>query len=282
MIPKSKFLGQSHEFWANVKLISQEIGYTDRKSSDIKIPTLEEIQATYTKLSLDPKRIIINNKPTKFGKLLTDYFKYRSRILSEFAQNNLMDKKEAQKLYSKLKKELAPKCPLPMNKQKGAKRKPAYYTCIVNMLIEKYSNRLECDYEPKKLTAFTKNKFPVYSLSRRIDGAFPRTINPIAIWEIKEYYYTTTFGSRVADAVYETLLDGYELNEFRSKSKVKVKHYLMIDDYFTWWTLGKSYLCRICDLLHMEFIAEVFFGKEVVERIPIIIPEWIKQLEKSN
>ncbi|MDP2038215.1 MAG: hypothetical protein Q8L04_12605 [Ignavibacteria bacterium] len=282
MIPKSKFLRQSHEFWANVKLISQEIGYTDRKSSDIKIPTLEEIQATYSKLSLDPKRIIINKKLTKFGKLLTDYFDYRSRILSEFAQNNLMDRKEAQKLYSKLKKELAPKCPLPMNKQKGAKRKPAYYTCIVNMLIEKYSNGLECDYEPKKLTAFTKNKFPVYSLSRRIDGAFPRAINPIAIWEIKEYYHTTTFGSRVADAVYETLLDGYELNEFWSKSKVKVKHYLMIDDYFTWWTLGKSYLCRICDLLHMGFITEVFFGKEVVERIPIIIPEWIKQLEKSN
>ena len=32
----------------------------------------------------------------------------------------------------------------------------------------------------------------------------------MALWEIKEYYYTTTFGSRVADGVYETLLDGLE------------------------------------------------------------------------
>ena len=40
-------------------------------------------------------------------------------------------------------------------------------------------------------------------------------LNPIAIWEIKEYYYTTTFGSRIADGVYETPLDGMELEELR-------------------------------------------------------------------
>ena len=38
-------------------------------------------------------------------------------------------------------------------------------------------------------------------------------MDPLAVWEIKEYYYTTTFGSRVADGVYETLLDGMELRE---------------------------------------------------------------------
>jgi hypothetical protein len=45
----------------------------------------------------------------------------------------------------------------------------------------------------------------------------PGTVNPIAIWEIKEYYYTTTFGSRVADGVYETLLDGMELGFLSTK-----------------------------------------------------------------
>ncbi|MEO8960291.1 MAG: hypothetical protein ABI325_00310 [Ginsengibacter sp.] len=73
------------------------------------------------------------------------------------------------------------------------------------MLIESNCNGMPCDYNPSELTAITENGFPVRTLSRRVDGAFPNIINPHAIWEIKEYYYTTTFGSRVADGVYESL-----------------------------------------------------------------------------
>ena len=97
------------------------------------------------------------------------------------------------------------------------------------MLTEANSKGYECNYDPKELTAFTEGGFPIRSLSRRVDGSFPNVINPIAIWEIKEYYYTTTFGSRVADGVYETLLDGFELNEVRSYLKRDIHHYLMIE-----------------------------------------------------
>ena len=97
-----------------------------------------------------------------------------------------------------------------------------------------------------------------------MDGAFPGTINPIAVWEIKEYYYTTTFGSRVADGVYESLLDGMELEELLEHEQIEVKHYLMVDDYFTWWDCGRSYLCRIIDMLHMGYVDEVLFGNEVI------------------
>lgn len=55
---------------------------------------------------------------------------------------------------------------------------------------------------------------PLRTLSRRVDGAFTRVVNPIAIWEIKEYYYSEeNFGSRIADSVYESQLDGMELDE---------------------------------------------------------------------
>ena len=54
-----------------------------------------------------------------------------------------------------------------------------------------------------------------------MDGGFPSITNPLAIWEVKEYYYTTTFGSRVADGVYETLLDGMEIEELEA-SPLKV------------------------------------------------------------
>jgi hypothetical protein len=56
----------------------------------------------------------------------------------------------------------------------------------------------------------------------------------------------------------------------------------MIDDYYTWWTLGRSYLCRICDILHMGLLTEALFGKEVVDRLPILVNEWSTQLDKTK
>jgi len=281
MQAESKFLKQPLEFWANVKLISQKIGYTERNTSKIKVPTIDEIQIAFNALGLDSSRIISNKKATAFGSLLIEYFQHRANFLTNNVEPNLQDKDKAKKLYAKLKKELKPTCPQPMNKQKDEKQAPAYFTCIINMLIEANSKGYDCNYDPKGLTAFTHNNFPVRSLSRRVDGSFPNVINPIAIWEIKEYYYTTTFGSRVADGVYETLLDGYELNEVREHLDRKVSHYLMIDDYNTWWTMGRSYLCRICDMLHMGLLTEALFGKEVVHRVPQLVKEWTKQLDKK-
>jgi hypothetical protein len=133
------------------------------------------------------------------------------------------------------------------------------------------------NYDPRLLTSFTHQGLPVRTLSRRVDGAFPDTINPIAIWEIKEYYYTTTFGSRVADGVYETLLDGLELAEAEMNLGRQVGHYLMIDDHFTWWQCGRSYLCRMCDMLHMGLVSEVLFGREVIDRLPRLVGEWVAE-----
>jgi hypothetical protein len=108
-----------------------------------------------------------------------------------------------------------------------------------------------------------------------VDGAFPSTVNPVAVWEIKEYYYTTTFGSRIADGVYESLLDGMELEELREHEHIHVKHYLMVDAYDTWWNMGRSYLCRIVDILHMGYVDEALFGSEVIESLPATVREWV-------
>ncbi len=143
------------------------------------------------------------------------------------------------------------------------------------MLIEAHADGMDCDYDPRELTTVTFNGLPLRTLARRVDGAFTSPVNPIAVWEIKEYYYTTTFGSRVADGVYETLLDGMEIEELREQEKIDVKHFLMVDSHFTWWECGRSYLCRIIDMLHMEYVDEVLFGREVVERLPDIVKEWV-------
>lgn len=199
---------------------------------------------------------------------------YRPDVLNTFVKPRLMNAKQAGKAFARVQKATKSKLPVPMNKQKGDKKRPAYLTAMVNMLIDANIRGLPCDYDPRELTTFTHMGAPLRTLARRIDGAFPSAVNPIAVWEIKEYYYTTTFGSRVADGVYETLLDGMELDELRQSEKVACQHYLMIDARYTWWDCGRSYLCRIVDMLHMGYVDEVLVGTEVLERLPKLAKEW--------
>ena len=51
----------------------------------------------------------------------------------------------------------------------------------------------------------------------------------------------------------------------------------MVDAHFTWWMKGRSYLCRIIDMLHMGYVDEVLFGAEVVTRLPKIVQSWVAE-----
>jgi hypothetical protein len=276
-----RFLAQSKEFWANVRTVSQEVGYTNRGNKragilpSIKIPSIKDVRQGFKKLDLKTTSIENENGTlTNFGQHLFDYFEFRATVLNGTVQGYFMKKDSAEIEFKRLNAELKPKCPLPMNKQKGEKKNYAFLTGMVNMLIEANISGVPCDYDPHSLTTMTHNDMPLRTLSRRVDGAFPSVVNPIAIWEIKEYYYTTTFGSRVADGVYETLLDGMELEELETAAQRKVQHVLFIDDHYTWWECGRSYLCRMIDMLHMGYVDEVVFGREVLARLPVLAQEW--------
>jgi len=284
MKPSKKFLNLDPEFWANVKLLNQRLGYTRRVSKrypegGFVIPTESDIKTTFKAEGLKFSRLLENGKFTDFGNLIIEYFTYCAHCLTSHVEPNLMSKNSAKAIFYDLKNNLQPNCPLPLNKQKKEKKDFAFLTGIVNMLIESSIGDLPCDYDPKELTAITKNRFPVRTLSRRVDGAFPSVIDPIAIWEIKEYYHTTTFGSRVADGVYETQLDGWELREARAQIDRDILHYLIVDDYYTWWGMGRSYLCRLIDIMHMGLVTEVIFGREVIDRMPELVKGWKKRIE---
>lgn len=270
-----RFLAQTKEFWAHVRTISQEVGYTERGANSIKIPSLFSIRREFERLGLSMAHIAdADNALTGFGQRLMDYFSFRAAVLNGTAQGQFMKKESAEVEFNRLKAQLNPRCPLPMNKQKAEKKNYAFLTGMVNMLVEANINGAPCDYDPRSLTTITHEGMPLRTLARRVDGAFPSVVNPIAIWEIKEYYYTTTFGSRVADGVYETLLDGMELEELEAAAQRKIQHILFIDDHFTWWECGRSYLCRMIDMLHMGYVDEVVFGREVLTRLPELARGW--------
>ena len=172
-------------------------------------------------------------------------------------------------------------CQLPMNKQKGAMRQVAFFTAIINILTEKtiretrkHPQQKGFDDNPRGLAYIWNEKREIVGASsRRFDGVYPSIYHPQIVWEIKEYYYATTFGSRVADGVYETQLDGYEFKEILSRTEQKVVHVLFIDAYRTWWIQGKSYLCRIVDILNSGLVDEVIVGREVITRWPELLQE---------
>lgn len=280
MVPNKLFLKQPKDFWSQVKILTQRLGYSKKES--ILTYTIEEIVACLEKYSLKTDHLYTGNKLTDDGQFLLDYFIYRAKVLESEAKLNLMDKEQAKQVFDKLYKLHKPKVKIPMNKQKGKKKHPAYFTGIVNILTETTLGNVDFNLDPRTFVIMTRNQKPLYTLSRMVDGAYPSVINPLMVWEIKEYYNTTTFGSRVAGGVYETILDGYELTEIKDIGNFDVKHYLIIDGYLTWWMMGKSYLCRMVDMLHEGFLDEILFGKQVLTRWPEIIKGLPKIPTKST
>jgi hypothetical protein len=277
MTPDSRFSRFPKVFWANVRHVSQEVRYTERGTNRVKIPTIDEILRSYEKYGLKYDHLADSHgHPTPMGQAVLEYLEFRASILNDYVEPRLMTGNKAARVFYELRRKLQPRLPVPMNKQKGEKRKPAFLTGIVNMIVEANLGDRQFEHDPRRLTTISNDSGLLRTLSRWYDGAYPSSNNPIAIWEVKEYYHTTTFGSRVADGVYESLLDGMELEDLRDETGIHVNHYLILDDHFTWWECGKAYLCRIIDMLHMGYVDEVFFGYEVVEQMPAAVRSWVR------
>ena len=275
MKPDPRFSSQGSDFWALVRTLSEHLGYTKRAprgapkgSGALKKHSIEQMRRALEELDLDPGLVGTADSPTAMGVLLEMYFSYRADLLTIEVEPLLMDAADARELFQKYFNESGQGAVIPYNKQKGGKYDYSYLTGLVNILFKKHLQGQACDYSPSQLTTFTRDRVPLQTLARRVDGALPSAVNPKAVWEIKEYYYTTTFGSRVADGVYETLLDGTELRELKLTHGIAVEHFLFVDSRYTWWVCGKSYLCRLIDMLNMGLVSEVVFGKEVETAVP--------------
>ena len=286
-------------FWAYVRAITEALGAAKRGSDKVAAYSLNEMIAALQKLGR-PTAVLGNaSSPTRLGTLLLDYFNYRAALLNNQVEKDLMHAEDAKSLYEEVVTRHAdgPPVPvygakgvlvaesvlvrgkpvrIPMNKQKDEKRTPAYLTGIVSVLIAYFLNGRDCDYDPQRIPVVDHEGGLYAALSRRMDGAFPSTENPIAFWELKEYYYTTTFGSKISDGVYITALDGYERREVEGATGRNIDHIIMVDAHFTWWKKGKPYLCRFVDLINMGLVDEVMFGREVVRRIPGVVETWLR------
>lgn len=281
MKPNLLFKKQGHDFWAIVKYASEQAGYTSRKTrttpSALRTLTTAQIKETLKERGIDPRSITAESY-----ELVASYIAYRAKVLTEEVEPALMNRDEARQCFEEVKAKVNPKIAATMNRQKGEKRHEAYLSSMVAMFAEEAFGHEGFVNDAQKLAILTEGNALKGIFSRRFDGVIPSTRDPIAMWEVKEYYGTTSFGSRVADGVYETLLDGYEINAFENEYGRRIAHYLFVDDKFTWWGMGKSYLCRMIDMLHTGHVDEVFFGRQVVSQWPAALAELRKGLPPNQ
>lgn len=280
MRPFGDFQNMDPAFWAFVKYVSEAIGYTARGENAVRAYTAAEIGRLCRREDISVSADTAANAAR--------YSQMRADILNGFAERMLMDAAQAKGEYQRL-QELHSAggfhCKIPMNKQKGPMREPAFFTAMIHILAEKTIREITGDRssagfddDPYGLVyLWDSSRRIVGALSRRLDGSYPGLDNPKLVWEIKEYYYATTFGSRVADGVYETQLDGFELREIRNRTGRSVYHVLFVDAYRTWWIQGKSYLCRLVDAMNSGIVDEVIVGREIFTRWPQLLRSVILQ-----
>lgn len=216
MKPFVEFEGMDPSFWAFIKFLSETLGYTDRGQGRVKTYSRAEIVRFCRETNTSADARLIDTA--------ISYINLRADLLNNEVQYLLMDAETARDEYEKIKDYYYHNrfhSKLPLNKQKGSMRQIAFFTAIVNILAEDTirsitgnHNELGFDDDPRGLSfIWDKDGYIIGASSRRFDGAYPSIQNPRLVWEIKEYYYATTFGSRVADGVYETQLDGFEFKE---------------------------------------------------------------------
>jgi hypothetical protein len=147
---------------------------------------------------------------------------------------------------------------------------------LVNTVDEiVYRERAEFEVDvntnPQSRAALISNEH-IWVSPRRLDGAIPGLLNPIALWEIKEYWGVKSGGSKMSDAIYELQLVGTELRMFEDEFGIHVRHYAIMDGRRQ-WDSRKSDIRRAVDLLYSGLLDELIVGREVITEWPRVVRE---------
>jgi hypothetical protein len=134
---------------------------------------------------------------------------------------------------------------------------------------------VEVNTDPQSRAAIMSDSH-IWVSPRRLDGALPALLNPVALWEIKEYWGKTKGGSKMSDAIYELQLVGEELREFEDAVGIHVNHYAILDGREQWGA-RQSDLRRAVDLLYSGLLDELIVGREVLSEWPDIVRECCEQ-----
>lgn len=271
MFANEKFHGRGREFWSYVRLVSEQAGYQPHGDELVKEYDIDDLRETIedTGINADPLLGGFSEPTADLGSDVLDYLNYRSEQV-EVALDRIRTKDEAVAEFEEFSEGFQMETEQ-LNKQGSSE--PLVFANSVNLVLEKETG-VDFNPNPRMLpTVLDDEKNLQMTLPKWPDGAFPTARNPLAIWEVKEFYSSTTFGSRIADAIYEIMLFSEELDTLHNETGEEVELYLMTDGYEAWQS-GVSYICRIIDVVNMGYIDAAIFGEEVFTQWPDIVAEW--------
>jgi hypothetical protein len=133
------------------------------------------------------------------------------------------------------------------------------------------SLEVNADINPQSRAVIIGDRY-LWVSPRRLDGALPSLVNPVGLWEIKEYWGKKDGGSKMSDAIYECQLVGQELRAFEDLHGIGARHYVILDGRDQ-WLVRRADLRRAIDLLSQGVVDELIVGREVIEEWPRIIQE---------
>jgi hypothetical protein len=272
MYSDKRFAGKSMKFWSYVRLVSEQAGYQPHGDKLIKKYSKEDLKNTIEKTGINADPLFgdsTTNSTTQLAEDLLQYLNYRSEKVKE-ALDKIRTKDEAIRDFEEYRGDYVMETEQ-LNKQgSGAK---LVFANSVNLVLERETG-IEFNPNPRMLpTVLDSEDNLQITLPKWPDGAFPTARNPLSLWEVKEFYSSTTFGSRIADAIYEMMLFSEEAQTLQEETNQELDLYLMTDGYEA-WKKGVSYICRIIDILNMEYIDAAIFGEEVFTQWPDIVNSW--------
>ena len=167
MKPDGRLQGLPKHFWANVRTISRQVGYTERATSSILVPAQNQVKDALLELQLSTKHVFNSaGNLTGLGLKLTEYFSFRAQAINQTVRPLLMDAGQAGKLFRELRASLKSRTLVPMNKQKGKKKKPAFLTGMVSMIVDAHRAEFDCELDPRRLTSVTAGGMPLRTFAR--------------------------------------------------------------------------------------------------------------------
>jgi len=159
----------------------------------------------------------------------------------------------------------------------SAKAMIAAVSSIASAVCKRHSVTLQDD--PQRRAVWCSER-GLHAMARNPDGAVPSLLNPVVVWEIKEYWGKTGGGSKMSDAVYECHLVGRELRDFERRSGIRAQHIAFLDGKEQWES-RKSDMLRFIDLFHQGLIDHLIVGREVETEWEALLSGILKDAAKK-
>lgn len=254
-------LGWEHELWGVVRYF-RSIGKNEKKLIEFWLNHLrEKVSLAVVAANRDAKKYEIHGSVPLKQETVELFFEYLIDAENQYhaLKSCLRTEKEALDFCKQLKVEVSTTATKSLDHHQSSRSMVAAVSQISSKIATQFG--FDIDIDPQHRCVWFKER-DLYVTARNLDGAIPSLINPLVVWEIKEYWGKTKGGSKMSDAVYECLLVGRELREYEQRQGSRIYHIVFVDGKEQWEYRISDFI-RFIDLYNQRIIDSLIVGKEV-------------------